>query len=199
METINTLSIIAGILLIPLVPAFVIYKFLPSKTVVKGPFKGLNINLTGAFGGYFLLVIITLGFTYNALNNDLRSDLMASKAENADLNLTIEELTSAMSNEKARYQSWKISGTIDSDSPESTKIFVDEDRIAINSVGKFTASLLLECDEQQNAQLPTAVCFFKKGEGYHVIDLTKKELASIDASSKHIEIKKQIKLSSPKW
>ena len=123
---------------------------------------------------------------------------MASKAENTDLNLTIKKMKSDMSNEKARYQSWKISGTIASDSPESTKIFVDEDRISINSVGKFTASLLLECDERQNAQLPTAVCFFKKGEGYHVIDLTKKELASIDASSKHIEIKELVKLSIPK-
>lgn len=38
--------IIASILLIlPLIPAFIIYKFLPAKTVVKGPFKGLDKTL----------------------------------------------------------------------------------------------------------------------------------------------------------
>lgn len=49
---------LAAILLIPMAPAFVLYKFLPSTISVDGPFKGLNIRLTGAFGGYFVLVIL---------------------------------------------------------------------------------------------------------------------------------------------
>lgn len=49
---------LAAILLIPMAPAFVLYKFLPSTISVAGPFKGLNIRLTGAFGGYFVLVIL---------------------------------------------------------------------------------------------------------------------------------------------
>lgn len=197
METINTLSIIAGILIIPLIPAFVIYKFLPSKTVVKGPFKGLNVNLTGAFGGYFLLVIISLGFTYFSLNNAMKSALMEAEAKNAKLNLGLNQLKNEILGEKAKFQSWEISGSIDSNFPESTKIFVDEDQISINSVGKFKAMLLLQSDAHQRAQLPTAVCFFKKGEGYHVIDLTKKELVKIDTSLNRIEIKVPIKLKIP--
>ena len=39
-----------------------LYKYLPSKTVVKGPFQGLNIQLTGSFGGYFLLILFSSGF-----------------------------------------------------------------------------------------------------------------------------------------
>jgi len=50
------------IMLVPLVPALILYKFLPSNTIVNGPFKGLTIDLSGAFGGYFLLVLIASGF-----------------------------------------------------------------------------------------------------------------------------------------
>lgn len=59
---------LCGVLFVPLVPAYIIFKFLPpSKTIVRGPFKGLKINLAGAFGGYFLLVLITLSFTYTTI------------------------------------------------------------------------------------------------------------------------------------
>ena len=48
--------------LIPIVPAFVLYKTLPSTAVVSGPFKGLTMQLSGAFGGYFLLTLIAFGY-----------------------------------------------------------------------------------------------------------------------------------------
>lgn len=52
---------LAAILLIPVVPAFILYRYLPSGTSVSGPFKGLNINLKGSFAGFFLLVLIGSG------------------------------------------------------------------------------------------------------------------------------------------
>jgi hypothetical protein len=56
------LAWIAVVLLIPLIPAVLIYWTLPPKqTRVTGPFKGLAINLTGAFAGYFLLVLLASG------------------------------------------------------------------------------------------------------------------------------------------
>jgi len=197
MENVNTLMTIAGVLIIPLIPAFVIYKFLPSKTVVKGPFKGLHVNLTGAFSGYFLLVIISLGFTYSSINNDLKSELIKSKTEVNDLNARIDQLNREISKEKTKYQPWKMFGIIDSKSPEMTKIFVDEENISINALGKFTASLLLKCDEKEKAHLPSAICFFNKGEGYNVIDLSKKEFVNIDPLTNLIEIKEKIKLTVP--
>lgn len=48
------------IVLLPLVPAFILYRLLPGQTDVQGPWHGLKIKLTGAFGGYFLLVITLL-------------------------------------------------------------------------------------------------------------------------------------------
>jgi hypothetical protein len=42
-------------ILVPIVPAFIFFKWLPSEANVSGPWKGLRIKLTGAFGGYFLI------------------------------------------------------------------------------------------------------------------------------------------------
>lgn len=60
-QTVLILIILAGVLLIPLVPAFVLYWMLPSKASVTGPLKGLNINLQGAFAGYFALFLVAAG------------------------------------------------------------------------------------------------------------------------------------------
>ena len=46
------------IVLIPMIPAWLIFKNLPSEAAVKGPFiKGLKVNLQGAFAGYFVIFI----------------------------------------------------------------------------------------------------------------------------------------------
>ena len=56
------LTYIIVTMLVPLIPAYIIYRTLPSQTVVRGPFKGLQVQLGGAFGGYFLLVLCIFGF-----------------------------------------------------------------------------------------------------------------------------------------
>jgi hypothetical protein len=54
------LSYVLVVVLVPVIPAFLLYKFLPAgKTTVGGPFRGLDIKLSGAFAGYFLVVLIT--------------------------------------------------------------------------------------------------------------------------------------------
>src|SRR5688572_26106823 len=59
----SDLTYIAVVVLVPLIPAFLLYKFLPSgRTEVGGPFKGLDIKLSGAFAGYFLVVLIVTPF-----------------------------------------------------------------------------------------------------------------------------------------
>jgi len=47
------------VLLLPLLPAFVLFRFLPSSANVEGPFKGLTIKLGGAFAGYFVTVLLS--------------------------------------------------------------------------------------------------------------------------------------------
>jgi hypothetical protein len=54
------LATLAIILLLPIIPAFLLFKLLPNTAVVNGPFQGLRIDLSGAFAGYFALVLLVL-------------------------------------------------------------------------------------------------------------------------------------------
>jgi hypothetical protein len=58
----NDILIMTFAFLLPLVPAYLLYRLLPSRTKVNGPFKGLNLQLQGSFAGYFLLVLMAFGF-----------------------------------------------------------------------------------------------------------------------------------------
>lgn len=47
------------VLILPLIPAYILFKTLPGGAFVNGPLKGFDINLSGAFAGYFALVLLT--------------------------------------------------------------------------------------------------------------------------------------------
>jgi hypothetical protein len=47
--------------LLPIVPAIVTFKVLPSRAAAGGPFKGLRINLGGGFAAYFVVLLLLLG------------------------------------------------------------------------------------------------------------------------------------------
>lgn len=51
---------LAIIILLPLIPAFLLFKLLPNTAVVNGPLQGLRIDLSGAFAAYFALVALVL-------------------------------------------------------------------------------------------------------------------------------------------
>lgn len=55
------------ITLVPIVPAYLLFKLLPAKAVVTGPFKGLRIDLSGAFGGYFLVFLVLIAIRGSVL------------------------------------------------------------------------------------------------------------------------------------
>jgi hypothetical protein len=52
--------VLAGVILLPLIPAVMLFKLLPSTAVVSGPLQGLRIDLGGAFAAYFALVVLIL-------------------------------------------------------------------------------------------------------------------------------------------
>ena len=56
-NAVNLIWVFTAILL-PIVPALLLYKLLPSTADVSGPFHGMQIKLGGAFAGYFLLVLV---------------------------------------------------------------------------------------------------------------------------------------------
>src|SRR5215813_4430221 len=57
MTAILTLSFIV---MLPVVPAYLLFRALPSSGNVDGKFQGLEIKLGGAFAGYFALVLLVL-------------------------------------------------------------------------------------------------------------------------------------------
>jgi hypothetical protein len=59
---------IGAILLLPLIPAVSLYKLFEQKTIVTGPFKGLRLDLSGAFAGHFLLLIVCVGMLLGPLH-----------------------------------------------------------------------------------------------------------------------------------
>lgn len=68
----DLIKLVLLVVLLPIIPAYILYKTLPSRTKVSGPFKGLNIQLTGAFGGYFIVALLTGSFItgYTLLNQE---------------------------------------------------------------------------------------------------------------------------------
>src|SRR6476619_1680989 len=97
--TYTFIYVLAAVLLLPLVPAFLLYKFLPSRTTVSGPFKGLNLTLTGAFGGYFILVLTAIGVFFPLLKNE-QAKVIEQQNEK------IKQLENSMSS----HQQWVMKG-----------------------------------------------------------------------------------------
>lgn len=58
----NDIPLIAATILIPMIPAYILYKALPAQASVSGPLHGLNVQLSGAFAGYFVLVLTLIAF-----------------------------------------------------------------------------------------------------------------------------------------
>jgi hypothetical protein len=191
METIATqgaslLIIMSAVLLLPLIPAWVLYRFLPARTSVAGPFKGLNVKLSGAFAGYFLLVLISLGLAYTVTSSALA-------AENRELRARLN-----------RVQEWEMEGAVETEAPSETKVFVAGKSTEFLSTGRFTVRLLVEKAPNGRPRLPLALCFYHKANGYKVLNLDttfsqdrKDFQVQVDDSSRRILIRKSITLK--KW
>jgi hypothetical protein len=63
----DQLIILTVLVLLPMIPAFLLFKLLPSGAVLKGPFQGLNLALSGAFGGYVALTMFVATFYAHTL------------------------------------------------------------------------------------------------------------------------------------
>src|SRR5258708_37101723 len=53
----NQLIVLSAIVLLPLIPAFILFKTLKSIAQVDGPLGGLKVSLGGSFGGYVALTV----------------------------------------------------------------------------------------------------------------------------------------------
>jgi hypothetical protein len=152
------LLILVIIFLLPLVPSFLLYKFLPSKSTATGPFKGLNLKLSGAFAGYFILLLFAGGITFPLMNNEQQKK--------------IDDLTRQLNALQGSVQEWKMIGSVVSSVPEQTKVFYDEDHTRFVSTGDFDVKFYCEVEDGRPV-LPKALCFFNKQDGYRVININR--------------------------
>ena len=172
------------IFLLPLIPSFLLYKFLPSKSTASGPFKGLNVKLSGAFAGYFVLLLVASGIAFPLLKSEQQEK--------------IEELTLELNQLQGRVQEWKMVGSVVSSVPEQTKVFYDEEHVQMSSTGDFDVKLY--CDvEDGKPKLPKALCFFNKADGYKVININR-ETNPADLTSFNVSFNdslRQIRIGNP--
>lgn len=182
--------------LVPLLPAYILYKTLPAETKVSGPFKGLNINLSGAFDGYFLLVLIAFAFSLKLVTDENNQVLAQLSRQNKQLN----QENSALKN---LYESWTIEGQIIANLPEKTKLFVDARNTHFSATGDFSSKLYIK-KEANTSTIPAALCFFNTEDGYKVINLNKntsKDFGvfgiAISEERKNIRIGKPVMLRKP--
>jgi hypothetical protein len=189
----SLLIILSAVLLLPLIPAWVLYRFLPARTSVTGPFKGLNVKLSGAFSGYFLLVLIALGLAYAVTGSAADTNTAALAAENQALRARLDSL-----------QEWEMEGAVETDAPSETRVFVAGKSTEFLSTGRFTVRMLVEKGANGRPKLPLALCFYHKANGYKVLNLDttfsqdrKLFGVQVNDSSRHILIRKSITLK--KW
>jgi hypothetical protein len=57
---VSGLLTLASVILLPVIPAYFLFKALPASADVSGPFQGLQFKLGGAFAGYFLLFVFII-------------------------------------------------------------------------------------------------------------------------------------------
>ena len=188
---------LAAILLMPLIPAYILYKTLPAKTTVKGPFKGLTVNLSGAFSGYFLLVLITLGFCIMVFTSDKQKRI-------DELNRTTDSLTAALGNSQSSFSTWSMEGKLMATDPEKTKIFYDNNDTKVSPAGDFISSLSVKNTGDQE-KLPLWICLFNPSDGFGVIRLNpaisndiQEYNISIDTVRRTIKIGKPVALQKNK-
>lgn len=59
---IEKLTILVAIIMLPVIPAYLLFKLLPSSAVTTGKLAGLQVNVGGAFGGYVALTVFVAAF-----------------------------------------------------------------------------------------------------------------------------------------
>lgn len=166
----NFFLVLAAILLLPLIPAYVLYKFLPvSETDVSGPYQGLSIKLKGAFAGYFLLVLACLGLYFFILNNKDRKTI---ETLNQQLNQQKEQISLLRQQVNTAVTDWYVRGLISPPGNTATRFFYDDGTTSNNPDGSFEL-IKRSLGKEGLAQPPKWICIYDAKTGFKVISLNR--------------------------
>ncbi len=192
---------LAAILILPIIPAYILYKFLPeSDTDVSGPYKGLSIKLKGAFAGYFLLVLVGIGLQYVTMSNKDTRTIEKLEREAKERDSTIATLKMQLG---GAVTDWYIKGLLSPAGKEGTRFFYDDGTTKNEPDGSFEL-IKRTLGKEGEAKPPKWVCIYNPITGFKVISLNR-ELSHPDIGtynvafddSKHvITIQKPIEINS---
>lgn len=169
----NFFLILAAILLFPLIPAFLIYKFLPaSETDVSGPYQGLSLKLKGAFAGYFLLVIVSLVLQYAVMNNKQEKQIETLNREAAQKDTAIAQLKSQLMASANPVIDWKIKGAVIPAGKEGTRFFYDDGTTNNAPDGSFEL-IKRSIAKEGTAKPPKWMCIYNAVTGFKVVSLNR--------------------------
>lgn len=199
----NFFLVLAAILLIPLIPAFLIYKFLPaSDTDVSGPYQGLSLKLKGAFAGYFLLVIVALVLQYAVMNNKQEKRLEMLTREAAQKDTIIAQLRSQVMASTNPVIDWKIKGAV-TPQKDGTRFFYDDGTTNNAPDGSFEL-IKRSIAKEGAAKPPKWMCIYNATTGFKVVslnrDISHPDIAAyniaFDDSKHEILVRKPIEINS---
>jgi hypothetical protein len=203
----NFYLVLAAILIVPLIPSLVIYKFLPvgkpEDTAISGPFSGLSLKLKGAFASYFLLVVVGLVLQYAIMNNKQEKTIVQMQHTLNQKNTLIGQLNSQLAASANPVIDWHVKGLIQPATAEGTKFFYDDGTTNNEPDGSF--ELIKRCIASQGvAKPPKWVCVYNAAVGFNVISLNRdvnhpdieKFDVAFDDNKHEILIKKPIDINS---
>ncbi len=166
----NFFLVLAAVLLLPLIPAYVLYKFLPaSETDVSGPYQGLSIKLKGAFAGYFLLLLACLGLYFLIVNN---KDKKTIEALNRKVNQQSQQIQLLRKQVNNAVTDWYVRGLITPPGNTGTRFFYDDGTTMNNPDGSFEL-IKRSLGKEGLAQPPKWICIYDAKSGFKVISLNR--------------------------
>jgi hypothetical protein len=195
---------LAAILLVPLIPAFIIYKFLPaSDTDVSGPYQGLSLKLKGAFAGYFLLVIVGLVLQYAIMGNKQQKEIESLSRDIKQKDTTIAQLQSQVLASANPVIDWHIKGAVTPGGKEGTRFFYDDGTTNNAPDGSFEL-IKRSIAKEGTAKPPKWMCIYNAATGFKVVslnrDISHPDIATyniaFDDSKHEILVKKPIDINS---
>lgn len=203
----NFFLALTAILLLPLIPAYIIYKFLPvgkiEDTDISGPYTGLSLKLKGAFAGYFLLVIVGLTLQYSIMNSEQKKTINNLTAQVTERDNLVKKLNDQLVASTNPVVDWHVKGIVQPGNKPDTRFFYDDGTTNNNPDGSF--ELIKRCIATEGtAKPPKWICVYNAATGFNVISLNRelnhpdisKYDISFDDKQHQILIKKSIEINS---
>lgn len=192
--------LIALTILLPILPAILIFKLLPSaQAAAQGPFQKLQIKLSGAFAAYFVVLLATSLLTRPTIADRVAAwNRYVSSIEKQN---EIEEREGC-----THYHSWTVDGTIELDPPDpafpipAIRCYIRPPNLNPLANGQIQFEIPIK-RMQDGKEEPVTLMFEYENysaAGVHLLDRTSKLVESARVKTPSIDwVNRRIELNEP--